>query len=212
MAAAGGLLRIAGKLLGPALRGKLGGARGLKQLAGDSLMSGAYTGGLTAVGQLATGQFDPVEIAKAALVDTAVGGIASGGVRGLRGTKGVRNNVTVDPKTGKKTVNKEVIRGSLETPANVAASFLVTPALLGPTGNPQGIDGAQQSQVVQQQIQRATVNNDPNALAGMYLPYTNFLNTNSPSAAAAQRQVLNDLGPAMNDPQFAANAQAILGF
>lgn len=212
MAAAGGLLRIAGKLLGPALRGKLGGARGLKQLAGDSLMSGAYTGGLTAVGQLATGQFDPVEIAKAALVDTAVGGIASGGVRGLRGTKGVRNNITVDPKTGKKTVNKEVIRGSLETPANVAASFLVTPALLGPTGNPQGIDGAQQSQVVQQQIQRATVNNDPNALAGMYLPYTNFLNTNSPSAAAAQRQVLNDLGPAMNDPQFAANAQAILGF
>ena len=212
MAAAGGLLRIAGKLLGPALRGKLGGARGLKQLAGDSLMSGAYTGGLTAVGQLATGQFDPLEIAKATLVDTAVGGIASGGVRGLRGTKGVRNNITVDPKTGKKTVNKEVIRGSLETPANVAASFLVTPALLGPTGNPQGIDGAQQSQVVQQQIQRATVNNDPNALAGMYLPYTNFLNTNSPSAAAAQRQVLNDLGPAMNDPQFAANAQAILGF
>ena len=211
MAAAGGLLRIAGKLLGPALRGKLGGARGLKQLAGDSLMSGAYTGGLTAIGQLATGQFNPLEIAKATLVDTAVGGIASGGVRGLRGTKGVRNNVTVDPKTGKKTVNKEVIRGSLETPANVAASFLVTPALLGPTGNPQGIDGAQQSQVVQQQIQRATVNNDPNALAGMYLPYTNFLNTNSPSAAAAQRQVLNDIGPAMNDAQFAANAQAILG-
>jgi hypothetical protein len=37
MAAAGGLVRIAGKLLGPALRGKLGGARGLKQLAGDCI-------------------------------------------------------------------------------------------------------------------------------------------------------------------------------
>ena len=209
--AVGGLIRIAGKLLGPGLRGKLGGARGLKQLANDSLMSGAYTGGLTAVGQLATGQFDPIEIAKAALVDTAVGGLASGGVRSLRGTKGVRNNITVDPKTGKKTVNKEVIRGSLETPANVAASFLVTPALLGATGSPQGIGGAQQSQVTQQQVQRATVNNDPNVLAGMYLPYTNFLNTNSPSAAAAQRQMLNDIGPAMNDKQFAANAQAILG-
>jgi|GEM_PF-4609358 hypothetical protein len=209
--AVGGLIRIAGKLLGPGLRGKLGGARGLKQLANDSLMSGAYTGGLTAVGQLATGQFDPVEIAKAALVDTAVGGLASGGVRSLRGTKGVRNNITVDPKTGKKTVNKEVIRGSLETPANVAASFIVTPALLGATGSPQGIEGAQQSQVTQQQVQRATINNDPNVLAGMYLPYTNFLNTNSPSAAAAQRQMLNDIGPAMNDKQFAANAQAILG-
>jgi len=210
--AVGGLVKLAGKLLPSKLTTKLGGELGLKQLFNDSLMSGAYTGGLTAVGQLATGQFNPIEIAKAALVDTAVGGLASGGVRSLRGTKGVRNNVIVDPKTGKKTVNKEVIRGSLETPANVAASFLVTPALLGATGSPQGIDGSQQSQIVQQQIQRATVNNDPNALAGMYLPYTNFLNTNSPSAAAAQRQVLNDLGPAMNDPQFAANAQAILGF
>jgi hypothetical protein len=209
MAAAGGLVRIAGKLLGPALRSKLGGARGLKQLAGDSLMSGAYTGGLTAINQLSTGQFNPLEIAKVALIDAAVGGAASGGVRALRGTKGVRTNVTVDPKTGKKVTNKEVIRGRLETPANIAASFLVTPALVGA---PQAVEGAQQSQVTQQQIQRANVNNDPNALAGMYLPYTNFLNTNSPSAAAAQRQVLNDLGPAMNDAQFAANAQAILGF
>ena len=56
------------------------------------------------------------------------------------------------------------------------------------------------------------MNNDPNLLAGAYMPYTNFQAQGGPSGAAMMRQLANDMGTGtMNDPTFNANAMAIMG-
>ena len=118
----GGAVKIAGKLLGPALRGKLGGARGVKQLLGDALASGAASGGFTAAGQLMSGQgLNVPEILAYGVADTLTGGLAAGGVRALRGTKGLRTVRMKDAKGKMKDViatPKEVVRSRGEVPAN----------------------------------------------------------------------------------------------
>ena len=114
---------------------------------------------------------------------------------------------------GKKVTTRELNRSRLEVPANVVASGASGIGLmgLGVGMNPQGIDNAQQTQVIQQQQQRAAVNQDPNLLAGAYMPYTNFQNLGVPSGRAMMEQYMNDTGSGFDMGHYEKGMQQILG-
>lgn len=197
----------AGRLLGPKLLQRLGGKAGLKGIAGEAALSGAInTGANFAFGM------DPLEALAYGGADALASGASIGLVRGLR-PKGSRIVYEQNPKGG--TIRKEErIRSRLETPVNVAASVLSAAPVSALMGAPtmQGIDGAQQSQILQQQTQRAAVNQDPSLLAGAYLPYTNFQDLmGMPSSQAQIQQYMNDMGPSFDMAAHERGMQQILG-
>ena len=230
---AGGLLKLAGKKLGPQMLAKLGGIRGLNQVIGDVGTSAALNAGLVGAGQLSQGRFDPGELLAYTAADVLASGAGTLGTRALRGTRGVKRGIIKNPKTGKETLGpKEIQRSRLETPVNVGASLLASMGVTGALakeelGQMQGVPQASDRQVAAQQVQRALVNGDPNLLAGAYMPFTNFQNTmNGPSfqamldqatndvnspAAAAQQLMMNQQLQGANAAQFEANARAIMG-
>lgn len=205
---------LAGKLLGPKMHMRLGGRLGVKQLLGDALSSGAASAGFTAAGQLMSGEgIDIPEILAYGAADTVTGGLAAGGVRALRGTKGLRKGKVKNPKTGKieevPLEPREVVRSRGEVPANVAASIL-TPMGVSAVLNkqPQQLQqSAQTEQVDQQQIQRMLLNEG--LLAGQYLPGTMFQGMGVQPPQTLMQQYLNDQGPTVSmDP---ASMAAIVG-
>ena len=196
----------AGRLLGPKLLARLGGKEALKGIAGEAALSGAINTGAN----LAFGM-DPLQALAYGGADAIASGASIGLVRGLR-PKGSRIVYEQNPKGG--TIRKEErIRSRLETPVNIAASVLsavpVT-ALMGGM-NPQGIQGSQQAQILQQQEQRAAVNNDAQLLAGAYLPYTNFQDLGMLSSQAQIQQYMNDTGPSFDMAAHERGMQQILG-
>ncbi len=206
-------VNIAGKLkglLGPKMYSKMGGLRGLQQVGQEGLYSGLFSGGMTAAGQLMSGEgLDIPEILAYGLADTVTGGLAVGGVKALRGTKGLRKGKITD-KTGKtKEVNitpKELLRSRAELPANVVASMLtpmgVSAALGDQPQQPQ--QSAQTQQVDQQQIQRMLLNEG--LLAGQYLPGTMFQGMGVQPPQTLMQQYLNDQGPTIEmDPRAMAS-------
>ena len=204
---------LAGKLLGPKMHMRLGGRLGVKQLLGDALSSGAASAGFTAAGQLMSGEgIDIPEILAYGAADTVTGGLAAGGVRALRGTKGLRKG-KVKGKDGKMVEAvlepREVVRSRGEVPANVAASIL-TPMGVSAVLNkqPQQLQqSAQTEQVDQQQIQRMLLNEG--LLAGQYLPGTMFQGMGVQPPQTLMQQYLNDQGPTVRmDP---ASMAAIVG-
>ena len=133
-------------------------------------------------------------------------------VRGLSKSKGKQKIIRTSP-DGKKVTTIEPIPSSYELPINVLASLGTGIGLsaLGVGMNPQGIQGSQQSQIVQQQTQRAAVNQDPSLLAGAYMPYTNFQNLGMPSSRARLEQAMNDSGPSFDMAGYEKGMQQILG-
>ena len=200
------VLAAAGRLLGPKLLARLGGKEALKGIAGEAALSGAINTGAN----LAFGM-DPLQALAYGGADALASGASIGLVRGLR-PKGSRIVYEQNPKGG--TIRKEErIRSRLETPVNVAASVLSAApisALMG-VPNMQGIDGAQQAQILQQQSQRVAVNQDPNLLAGAYMPYTNFQNLGIPSSQAKIQQYMTDTGSGFNMAGYQKDMQQILG-
>lgn len=202
---------LAGKLLGPKMHMRLGGRLGVKQLLGDALSSGAASAGFTAAGQLMSGEgLDIPEILAYGAADTVTGGLAAGGVRALRGTKGLRKGKVTNPTTGKieevPLEPREVVRSRGEVPANVAASIL-TPMGVSAVLNKQPQQSAQTEQVDQQQIQRILLNEG--LLAGQYLPGTMFQGMGVQPPQTLMQQYLNDQGPTVRmDP---ASMAAIVG-
>jgi hypothetical protein len=205
-------VNIAGKLkglLGPKMYSKMGGLRGLQQVGQEALYSGGASAGFTAAGQLMSGEgLDIPEILAYGLADTVTGGLATGGVRALRGTKGLKKGVVRD-KTGKTkeviTTPKELIRSRGEVPANVAAS-VITPmgvaSVLGEKQQPQ--QSTQTEQVDQQQIQRMLLNEG--LLAGQYMPGTMFQGMGVQPPQTLMQQYLNDQGPQIGmDPRAMAS-------
>ncbi len=229
----GGLLRLAGKALGPKMLAKFGGVRGVNQVLGDIGSSAAINAGMVGAGQLMQGRFDPGEILAYTAADVLASGAGTIGTRALRGTRGVKRAIIKDPKTGvEKLGPKEIQRSRLEMPVNVGASILANLAVNDAyakeqLGQMQGVPQASDRQVAAQQVQRATVNGDPMLLAGAYMPFTNFQNTlNGPSmqamldqatndvnspAAAAQQLMMNQQLQGLNAASFDANARAIMG-
>lgn len=214
----GGALRLAGKLIGPGLRGRLGGARGLQNLANQALASGGASAGFTAAGQLMSGEgLDIPEILAYGLADTVTGGLAVGGARALRGTKGLRKAKVPNPKTKKLeevvVTPKEIVGSRAEMPANVVASIL-TPmgvsAVLNKEGSRNPLETRQTGQleqVDQQQLQRMLLNEG--LLAGQYLPGTMFQGMGVQQPQSLMQQYLNDQGPTVRmDP---ASMAAIVG-
>ena len=196
----------AGRLLGPKLLARLGGKEALKGIAGEAALSGAINTGAN----LAFGM-DPLQALAYGGADALASGASIGLVRGLR-PKGSRIVYEQNPKGG--TIRREErIRSRLETPVNVAASVLSAAPVSALMGVPsmQGIDGAQQAQILQQQNQRIAVNQDPNLLAGAYMPYTNFQNLGMPSSQAKIQQYMNDMGPSFNVAAHERGMQQILG-
>jgi hypothetical protein len=205
-------VNIAGKLkglLGPKMYAKMGGLRGLQQVGQEGLYSGLFSGGMTAAGQLMSGEgLDIPEILAYGLADTVTGGLAVGGVRALRGTKGFKK-ATVRDKSGNTkeviTTPKELIRSRGELPANVLASALTPMAVssaLGEKQQPQ--QSAQTEQVDQQQIQRMLLNEG--LLAGQYLPGTMFQGMGVQPPQTLMQQYLNDQGPQISmDPRAMAS-------
>lgn len=202
-----GIARLAGKLLGPKVLRTLGGNQGVRQIANEALMSGAANTGLNMLGGM-----DPLSAATYGLVDTAVSAGSIGLVRGLRKPKGYRI-ITEKGPDGKEVTTRELKRSKLEVPTNWIASGASAFGLMGMgVGmNPQGINNAQPTQVVQQQQQRAAVNQDPSLLAGAYLPYTNFQNLGMPSRSALLEQAMNDSGPGFDMAGYEKGMQQILG-
>jgi len=216
MAGAKLAVSLAGKLknlLGVKGFAQMGGLPGVQQIAREGLVSGGYSAGMTALNQLMSGEgINIPEILAYGAADTLTGGLSVAGVRALRGNKGFKRTQIKDPKTGKITTVKELQRSNLEVPANIAASFITPMAVDSMLGKTQGAAQAQEQQVTAQQVQRALMNNDPNLLAGAYMPYTNFQAQGGPSGSAMMRQLANDMGTGtMNDPTFNANAMAIMG-
>ena len=229
----GGLVRLAGKALGPKMLQRFGGNLGvhqmLREVGNSAAINAAWVGG----GQLMQGRFDPMEILAYTAADVLASGAGTAGVRALRGTKGRSRSIIKDPKTGKTRLGPlEVQRSRLEVPVNVGASVVagmgVSHALAKEQlGQEQGINQANDRQVAAQQVQRAVVNDDPMLLAGAYMPFTNFQNTmNGPSmqamleqaqndkdspAAAMQQMMMNQQLAGANAAQFDANARAIMG-
>ena len=205
--AVGTVAKLAGKLLGPKMFRVLGGNQGVKQIANEAI----FSGGLNTVLNMASGM-DPLSAATYGLVDTAASAGSVGLVRGLRKPKGYRI-VTQKGPDGKNVTTRELKRSRLEVPANVVASGASGIGLmgLGVGMNPQGINNAQQTQVVQQQQQRAAVNQDPNLLAGAYMPYTNFQNLGVPSGRAMMEQYMNDTGFGFDMGHYEKGMQQILG-
>lgn len=209
----GGALRLAGKLIGPGLRGRLGGARGLQNLANQALASGGASAGFTAAGQLMTGEgLNIPEILAYGLADTVTGGLAVGGARALRGTKGLRKAKVPNPKTKKLeevvVTPKEIVGSRAEMPANVVASILTPMGVASALGDQQQVpQSAQTQQVDQQQIQRMLLNEG--LLAGQYLPGTMFQGLGVQPPQTLMQQYLNDQGPTVRmDP---ASMAAIVG-
>jgi hypothetical protein len=204
--ALGAVTRLAGRLLGPKALRALGGAKGLRGIAGEAALSGAINTGAN----LAFGM-DPMEALAYGGADALASGASLGLVRGLR-PKGYRT-VTQRGKDGQKVTTRERVRSRLETPVNVAASVASSIPVMALTGgmNPQGIQGSQQAQILQQQEQRAAVNQDPRLLAGAYLPYTNFQNLGMPSSRAMLEQAMNDSGPGFDMAGYEKGMQQILG-
>ena len=204
--ALGAVTRLAGSLLGPKAFRALGGAKGLKGIAGEAATSGA----LNTLGGLAFGM-NPLEAFAYGTADTLASGASLGLVRGLR-PKGYQFVRRKGP-DGKQVETRERIRSRAELPVNILASIgsaLPVAALMG-QGSSQGVQGAQQSQVLQQQGQRAAVNQDPSLLAGAYLPYTNFQNLGMPSRSALLEQAMNDSGPGFDMAGYEKDMQQILG-
>lgn len=204
--ALGVVTRLAGSLLGPKALRALGGAKGLRGIAGEAALSGAINTGAN----LAFGM-DPMEALAYGGADALASGASIGLVRGLR-PKGYQVIKRKGP-DGKEIQTRERIRSKLETPVNVAASVASSIPVMALTGgmNPQGIQGSQQSQIVQQQTQRAAVNQDQSLLAGAYLPYTNFQNLGMPSSRAMLEQAMNDSGPGFDMAGYEKGMQQILG-
>ena len=208
-------VNIAGKLkglLGPKMYAKMGGLRGLKQVGQEGLYSGLFSGGMTGAGQLMSGEgLDIPEILAYGLADTVTGGLAVGGVRALRGTKGLRKG-TVKDKTGKTKevviTPKELMRSRGELPANVFASMVTPMGVASALGDQQQVpQSAQTQQVDQQQLQRMLVNEG--ILAGQYLPGTMFQGIGVQPPQTLMQQYLNDQGPTVRmDP---ASMAAIVG-
>jgi hypothetical protein len=202
--------KLAGKLLGPKMHMRLGGRIGVKQLLGDALASGGASAGFTAAGQLMSGEgLDIPEILAYGVADTVTGGLAAGGVRALRGTKGLRKG-KVKGKDGKMVEAvlepREVVRSRGEVPANVIASILtpmgVSAALNKQPQQPQ--KSAQTEQVDQQQIQRMLLNEG--LLAGQYMPGTMFQGMGIQQPETMMQQYLNDQGPQVSmDPRAMAS-------
>jgi hypothetical protein len=204
--AVGAVVKLAGKLLGPKVFRAVGGAKGLKGITGEALASGALNTGAN----LAFGM-DPMEALAYGGADTLASAASLGLVRGVLPTR--YQFVRRKGPDGKKIETRERIRSGLEFPANVVASVasgMGVAALMG-EGSPQGIDGSQQAQVLQQQQQRAAINQSPGLLAGTYFPYTNFQNTGIPSARARLQQSLQDSGPMFDMAAAERNMQQILG-
>ena len=196
----------AGRLLGPKLLARLGGKEALKGIAGEAALSGAINTGAN----LAFGM-DPLQALAYGGADALASGASIGLVRGLR-PKGSRIVYEQNPKGG--TIRREErIRSRLETPVNVAASVLSAAPVSALMGVPsmQGIDGAQQAQILQQQNQRIAVNQDPNLLAGAYMPYTNFQNLGMPSSQAKIQQYMNDMGPSFDMAAHERGMQQMMG-
>ena len=207
----GGALRLAGKLIGPGLRGKLGGARGLQNIANQALASGGASAGFTAAGQLISGEgLDIPEILAYGLADTVTGGLAVGGARAIRGTKGLRKAQVINPTTKKLeeavVTPKEIVGSGAEMPANVIASIL-TPMGVAAALDKTPQETEQTQQVDQQQLQRMLVNEG--LLAGQYLPGTMFQGIGVQPPQTLMQQYLNDQGPTVQmDP---ASMAAIVG-
>ena len=201
-------VNLAGKLkgiLGPKMYAKMGGLRGLQQVGQEGLYSGLFSGGMTAAGQVMSGEgLDIPEI--------LAYGLAVGGVKALRGSKGLRKG-TIKDKTGKTKevviTPKELMRSRGELPANVVASML-TPMGVSAALNkqPQQVQqSAQTQQVDQQQLQRMLLNEG--LLAGQYLPGTMFQGMGVQPPQSLMQQYLNDQGPTVRmDP---ASMAAIVG-
>lgn len=204
--ALGAITRLAGRLLGPKALRALGGAKGLRGIAGEAALSGA----LNTIGGVAIG-LDPREALAYGAADTLASGASLGLVRGLR-PKGYQVVRRKGP-DGKPIETRERIRSKAELPVNVLASFasaVPVAALMG-QGTPQGIQGSQQAQILQQQTQRAAVNNDAQLLAGAYMPYTNFQNLGMPSSRAMLEQAMNDSGGSFDMAGYEKGMQQILG-
>ena len=203
----GAVAKLAGKLLGKGLIKRIGGDASLKSIVGQSLGSG----GITTLGGLAAGM-DPLSALTYGVADTAASAGSLGLVRGLSKSKGKQKIIRTSP-DGKETTTIEPIPSSYELPINVLASLGTGIGLsaLGVGMSPQGIQGSQQSQIVQQQTQRAAVNQDPNLLAGAYMPYTNFQNLGMPSSRAMLEQAMNDSGPSFDMAGYEKGMQQILG-
>ena len=204
------IARGLGKTLGKGFVKNLGKTQGIKNIAQDALTSGGLNFGLQTGMQMLAGQ--PVDIMgnlAYAGADALASGGAIAGVRGLR-PKGKRRIVTKGP-DGKDVIVKEQIRSKLEGPANLAASFASTIPVSMLLGNKETtVANPQTAQVVQQNLQRSAINGMP--LAGAYMPGTMMQNVGAPSSSAMYQQFLNSAqGPVGNDPQFTANAMAIMG-
>ena len=203
----GAVSKLAGKLLGKDLVKRIGGKASLRSIVGQSLGSGA----INTAGGLLTGM-DPLSALTYGVADTAASAGSLGLVRGLSKSKGKQKIIRTSP-DGKETTTIEPIPSSYELPINVLASLGTGIGLsaLGVGMSPQGIQGSQQSQIVQQQTQRAAVNQDPSLLAGAYMPYTNFQNLGMPSSRARLEQLMNDSGPSFDMAGYEKGMQQILG-
>ena len=211
-------VNIAGKLkgvLGPKMYSRMGGLRGLQQVGQEGLYSGIFSGGATAAGQLMSGEgLDIPEILAYGLADTVTGGLAVGGVRALRGTKGLKKGIVRD-KSGKTkeviTTPKELIRSRGEIPANVIASF-TTPMAVSSVLQPSQQQVSNQSQVRQidqQQLQRILVNDG--LLAGQYMPGTMLQQLNTPGRSGLAQQFYNSQGPGIDLNAMEADMARIVG-
>jgi hypothetical protein len=211
-------VNIAGKLkglLGPKMYSKMGGLRGLQQVGQEALYSGGASAGFTAAGQLMSGEgLDIPEILAYGLADTATGGLAVGGVRALRGTKGLKKGIVRD-KSGKTkeviTTPKELVRSRGEIPANVVASIATPMAVssaLQPSQQQEG-NQSQVQQIDQQQLQRMLVNDG--LLAGQYMPGTMLQQLNTPGRAGLAEQFYNSQGPGIDLTGMEADMARIVG-
>ena len=158
----GAATKLAGKLLGKDLVKRIGGDASLRSIVGQSLGSGA----INTAGGLLTGM-DPLSALTYGVADTAASAGSLGLVRGLSKSRGKQKITRISP-DGKKTKTTEPIPSPYELPVNVLASMGTGIGLsaLGLGMSPQGVQGAQQPQALQQQGQRAAVNQDPSLLPG----------------------------------------------
>jgi len=201
-----GALRLAGKLLGPKALRALGGSKGLKEIGSEALISGGLNTGLSMMAGA-----DPLTALAYGGADALASAGSLGLVRGMR-PKGYRT-VIQKGKDGKKVQSRERVRSKLEMPVNIAASVASTIPVTALLGAEQGVQGAQSNQILQQQAQRAAVNNAPiQGLAGAYMPFTNLQEAIGPTQNAMLQQYLNDMGRGpVNDPEMEAAAIQMFG-
>ena len=203
----GAATKLAGKLLGKDLVKRVGGNESLKSIVGQSLGSGA----INTFGSLAAGM-DPLSALTYGIADTIASGGSLGLVRGLSKSKATQRITRKGP-DGKEVTTIEPVPSPLELPVNLLTSLGTNLGLasMGVGMNPQGIQDSQQAQILQQQTQRAAVNNDAQLLAGAYLPYTNFQDLGMPSRSAMLEQAMNDSGPGFDMDEYEKGMRQILG-